>query len=178
MLQPRNIMNWKGKWRRFTETQKGKGTESWRLVVNDGWKKLNYGVQGSLSSPKVFKILHTNSTIHRFRGTVASRVIAKELGSRAFCAPRSEYSTQCVSQLFPLSVVFSAVSPSALRSFLPMCFRVGSVLRLLLSVSRSLVWAAYAGLLPSFKRLLRNSGFAWSSSSEWRRSRSISSSIK
>jgi hypothetical protein len=68
---------------------------------------------------------------------------------------------QCVSEMFPLLVVFSPVSPSALRSFLAMCFRVGGVLRLLLSVSRSLVWAAYAGLLPSFKRLLRNWGFGW-----------------
>jgi len=178
MLQPRKSMNWNGKWSRFKETHKGKGTESWRLVVNDGWKKLNYGVQGSLSSPKVFKIVHANWTIHRVRGTVASRVIAKELGSRAFCAPRWEYSTQCVSWLFPLSVVFSAVSPSALRSVLPMCFRFGSVLRILLSLSRSLVWAAYAGLLPSVKRLLRNTGFGWSSSSESRRSWSISSSIK
>ncbi len=104
--------------------------------------------------------------------------ISYERGSRAFCAPRWEYSTQCVSKLFPLSVVFSAVSPPALRSFLPMCFRVGSVLRLLLSVSRSLVWAAYASLLPSFKRLLRNSGFGWSSPNESRWSWSISSSIK
>jgi hypothetical protein len=59
--------------------------------------------------------------------------ISYERGSRAFCAPRSEASSQCVSKLFPLSVVFSAVSPSASRSFLPMCFKavsaVGSVLR-------------------------------------------------
>jgi len=106
------------------------------------------------------------------------RKSSDERGSREFCAARSEYSTQCVSHLFPLSTVLSAVSPSMFRSFLPMCFRVGSVLRLLLSVSRSLVWAAYAGLLPSFKRLLRNSGFGWISSNESRRSWSLSSSIK
>jgi len=170
-------MNWKGKWRRFKETRKGKGTESWRLVVNDGWKKLNYGVQGSLSSTKVFKILHANSTIHRFRGTVASRVIAKELWwtrqSRVLRSAFRIFHPMC----FPAVSAVGSVFRRVLRSVLPMCFRVGSVLRLLLFVSRSLVWAAYAGLLPSFKRLLRNSGFGWSSSSESRRTWCISSSI-
>jgi hypothetical protein len=99
-----------------------------------------------------------------------------ERGSRAFCAPRWDISTQCVSYLFPLSAVLSSVSPSMFRSFLPMCFSVGSVLHL----SHSLAFIDISCLCgsPSFKRFLRNSGFGWISSNESRRSWSISSSIK
>jgi hypothetical protein len=109
--------------------------KSYIRVSHVGWTTC---LQTNISTPKVFKILDANPTIHGFRGTVVSRSLMNAVVAR-FAHRVQNIPPNSVSQLFPLSVVFSAVSPSSLRSFLPMCFRVGSVLRLLLSVSRSLV---------------------------------------